>query len=348
LIFVGFFASRKPKTSANNATSFHPCQGMPKPIKAVIFDLGGVVLGSPLEGIAEFERAHDLPLGFVNVNVVTRGKQGAFQRLERGELPMEEFYAAWQRELEDPAQVETFVRATSYSGPRIGRLQVDTRLLLKAMLVKSAVPDRDFIHCIVMLRGSGVRTAALTNNFAPMESERQGSLAMDVLEGLFDVVVESAVEGVRKPEPRAYELTCQRLGVLPDECAFLDDIGLNCKAAGQLGIHAIRVELANKRAALDKLEAVLLARAGLGTKLYPRPGLKCQTLSWNCGEDGGRLVADAFGHAADPCVILLHGGGQTRHAWGNTAQDVAKAGFFALAVDMKGHGESYWGAWVLG
>ncbi len=57
-----------------------------------------------------------------------------------------------------------------------------------------------------------------------------------------------------------------------------------------------------------------------------------------------RLVADAYGDSQNQPVILAHGGGQTRHAWGKTAQQVSDAGFYAVAVDLRGHGESDWAA----
>jgi len=58
--------------------------------------------------------------------------------------------------------------------------------------------------------------------------------------------------------------------------------------------------------------------------------------------DGLVLVGDAHGDASAPAVVLLHGGGQTRHAWQGTAHALAEAGFYALAVDQRGHGESEW------
>jgi pimeloyl-ACP methyl ester carboxylesterase len=62
------------------------------------------------------------------------------------------------------------------------------------------------------------------------------------------------------------------------------------------------------------------------------------------GLAGGKLVADAYGDPAAPTVVLLHGGGQTRHAWGDTAAHLAAAGWHALAFDARGHGESDWAA----
>ena len=60
------------------------------------------------------------------------------------------------------------------------------------------------------------------------------------------------------------------------------------------------------------------------------------------GGNGVRLVADAYGDASAPGVLLLHGGGQTRHSWRNTAQDLADAGFYAVSADHRGHGDSGW------
>ncbi|HAP76289.1 MAG TPA: alpha/beta hydrolase [Acidimicrobiaceae bacterium] len=60
------------------------------------------------------------------------------------------------------------------------------------------------------------------------------------------------------------------------------------------------------------------------------------------GANEVRLVADAYGQPSDPPVLLLHGGGQTRHSWGGTAAALAAAGFYAVSADLRGHGESDW------
>lgn len=60
------------------------------------------------------------------------------------------------------------------------------------------------------------------------------------------------------------------------------------------------------------------------------------------GHGGVRLIADTYGKLENPPVLLLHGGGQTRHAWRDTGQKIADAGFYAVAVDARGHGDSQW------
>ena len=66
-----------------------------------------------------------------------------------------------------------------------------------------------------------------------------------------------------------------------------------------------------------------------------------QTITYTT-DAGLRLVGDAWGASAAPPVLLLHGGGQTRHAWGTTAQSLAERGWYAVSLDMRGHGDSDW------
>jgi putative hydrolase of the HAD superfamily len=87
--------------------------------------------------------------------------------------------------------------------------------------------------------GKSYKTACLTNNFA--SSERVVSETVAEVYALFDAVLESRVLGVRKPDPRFYELACATLGVEPEESVFLDDLGVNLKPARLLGMHTIKV-----------------------------------------------------------------------------------------------------------
>ncbi len=200
------------------------------PIRAVIFDLGGVVLGSPLHAIAAYEREHGIPAGSVNRMVRDTGPAGAWSRLERGELGLPDFAAVFERECK----------------------QAGFSLDARAMFARMAEATRErpeMLEAIRRIRARGLRAAALTNNWA---LEGEPTRALDVH---FDVFVESSVEGLRKPDPRIYHLACERLGVPPPECAFLDDIGGNLKPARALGMTTIRVE--EPGAALAELGRVL-------------------------------------------------------------------------------------------
>ena len=188
-------------------------------ILAVIFDLGGVVLDSPLEVFLQYERELGITPHTVNRNIVAAGHAGAWSRLERGEVSMKDFYLAFDAELA--------AAGVAVSGEAI------MRRLASATDVRPAA-----LAAVRALRKSGRKVAALTNNWV---NEDQSS-KMDVLRSEFDVFIESTRVGLRKPDPRIYQLACSQLGVEPHQAAFLDDLGLNLKAARALGMTTIKVE----------------------------------------------------------------------------------------------------------
>ena len=187
--------------------------------RAVIFDLGGVVLDSPLHAIAAYERELGIPAGFVNRVVVDTGPGGAWSRLERGELSRRAFEAAFEAEC----------RAAGHA------------LSAATMMERIATcgPRPPMLKALGTLRSAGLALAALTNNWA---HEGAGNPETDALRELFDVFVESSKVGLRKPDPRIYHHVCEALGVTPSEAVFLDDIGRNLKAARELGMATIKVD----------------------------------------------------------------------------------------------------------
>jgi putative hydrolase of the HAD superfamily len=200
-------------------------------IAAVVFDLGGVVMDSPLHAIARYERDHDLPAGAVNRVVVESGERGAWSRLERGELTMEAFLI--------PFEGDGRACGVELNGER-----------LMAYIAEAGVPRPRMLEAIRRIRGRGLRVGALTNNWV-REGQREGHR----LREHFDVFVESAVVGLRKPDPRIYALACRELGVEPGRTAFLDDIGRNLKTARGLGMTTIKVD--DPDIALRELGALL-------------------------------------------------------------------------------------------
>jgi putative hydrolase of the HAD superfamily len=206
-------------------------------MKAVIFDLGGVVFGSPFEHFDEYERIAGLPTGCVRTVIARSSEHGAWAALERGELTMPEFYAALESEA---AAVGHTIDASE----------------IMAMIGRGIGARPEMLEAIARIRERGLRTAALTNNWATGDSDENGGSPPGLRSlTVFDVVVESAVEGMRKPDPRIYRLTCERLGVDPSETVFLDDIGANLKPARAMGITTIKVD--DTAQALRDLEAVL-------------------------------------------------------------------------------------------
>jgi putative hydrolase of the HAD superfamily len=184
--------------------------------RAVFFDLGGVVLGSPLHAIAGYEHERGIPEGFINRVVVTSGPGGAWSRLERGLLSMEAFHTAFDAECAAAGQA------------------IDSRALMGRVHLASE-PRPIMLEAIRRIRERGLPTGAITNNWV---SETEGTRE---LRPNFDAFVESCVTGVRKPDPRIYRIACDELGVEPPQAVFLDDIGANLKPARALGMTTIKV-----------------------------------------------------------------------------------------------------------
>ncbi len=198
--------------------------------RAVLFDLGGVVVGSPLHAIARYERERGLPAGAINRVVVATAPHGAWSRLERGELGLDAFFPAFESDC-------------GAAGHAIDARDLMTRV------AAATVPHAGMLTAIRRLRDAGLRTAAVTNNWVT-DDEGAG-----VLRPHFDAFVESAAIGLRKPDPRIFELACRTLDVTPAACVFLDDIGMNLKAAKALGMATIKVD--DPDAAIDELAALV-------------------------------------------------------------------------------------------
>jgi len=199
------------------------------PARAVIFDLGGVVLESPLPAIAAFEAHTGLPSRFIARLVIEGGGHGPWAQFERGEL--------------NPTQ---FAHAFSTQGEAAGH-PIDAMELLR-VIATTAVPREAMVTAIARLRAARVRVGALTNIW-PMP-DRDADLK--ALKRGFDQVVESFRVGMRKPESRIYELACRKLDVSPVDAIFLDDLGTNLKTARALGMATIKV--GDPTTALDELE----------------------------------------------------------------------------------------------
>jgi putative hydrolase of the HAD superfamily len=189
-------------------------------IKAVFFDLGGVLTTGPFEGFARYEREHDLPEGLIRTMNATNADDNAWARFERGQVDMAGFCQLFEAE----------GRALGYE---VHPMQV--------MAAIRGEPRPEMLEAVRFCR-TRFKTAALTNNFSSQEGERRtaespsGSFA-----DLFDVVIESSKVGVRKPDPRFYELACEAVEVEPAEAVFLDDLGVNLKPARAMGMHTIKV-----------------------------------------------------------------------------------------------------------
>jgi putative hydrolase of the HAD superfamily len=203
-------------------------------INAVLWDFGGVILTSPFEAFAAYEREAELPEGFIRRVNVTNPDDNAWARLERGELDQEGFAAQFEEEAR--------WLGWHVSGHRVLDL-----------LAGEVRPE--MVTALIRCRTAGLRTACLTNNFVAWDERADPRADVAEVMALFDVVVESSKVGARKPEPRFYELACELIGVEPEACVFLDDLGINLKPARAMGMTTIKV--GEPAAALAELESVL-------------------------------------------------------------------------------------------
>lgn len=202
-------------------------------VKAVLFDFGGVILSSPFEAFARFEAERGLPEGFLRQVNATNPDTNAWARLERSEVTLEEFGRA-------------FAAESASLGHEVDGLDI---LPLLAGTLRPAMVEA--------LRRCSARlvTALLTNNVLLPDGHVDRESEMDEVLSLFDVIIESSRVGVRKPDPRFYELACERLGIVPGDAVFLDDLGINLKPARAMGMRTIKV--VDPDVAIAELEAVV-------------------------------------------------------------------------------------------
>ena len=204
-------------------------------IRAVIFDFGGVILTSPFEAFARYERDNGLPDGFLRRLNASDPDTNAWAQLERSEVDWAGFADLYQAE----------ARAAGH--------EIDGRAVL-ALLAAEVRPAM-----VEALRRchDRLKTALLTNNFVVPSAGGQAlpERPMAGLAELFDVVIESSKVGVRKPDTAIYELVCRELGIEPREAVFLDDLGGNLKPARAMGMTTIKVDDPDE--ALTRLERVV-------------------------------------------------------------------------------------------
>ena len=206
-------------------------------IKAVFWDFGGVLTTSPFEAFNRFERERSMPKDFIRGINAANPLDNAWARFESSRITVDEFDRAFLQESEAAGH------------PITGR---EVIALLKGNLRPRMVEALK--RCKQQFK-----VACLTNNIktddADAEKDPFTADGVTAVMALFDAVVESRSEGVRKPEPAFYTLACERLNVAPAEAVFLDDLGINLKPARALGMTTIKVVTEDQ--ALAELEQVL-------------------------------------------------------------------------------------------
>ncbi len=206
-------------------------------ITAALFDFGGVILSSPFDAFAAYERANALPEGFIRSLNATNPDDNAWAKMERSEVDVPEFCDLFEAE----------ARAAGHD--------IDAAAVLAGLRgeIRPAM-----VEAVRRCR-TRLKTACLTNNFvAPAADDANARMDPESFDGvmeLFDVVVESSKAGCRKPDRRFYEIACELLDIEPSEAVFLDDLGINLKPAAAMGMTTIKV--VDPAVAIAELEAVV-------------------------------------------------------------------------------------------
>lgn len=206
-------------------------------IEAVIFDFGGVFTSSPFTGLHQWhvEKGLDPAKGLRLVfGPYDQDTDHPWHRVERGEIALE-------------AAAEQIKALAAESG-----MDLDLREMFGALGGADGA-RQDVVETALDIRRRGFRTALITNNIAEFSD---GWRAMIPVEEIFEVVVDSSAIGIRKPNPRIYELTLEQLGVAAGASVFLDDAAGNIEAARAVGMHAILVG-DDHTAAFAELDALL-------------------------------------------------------------------------------------------
>ena len=210
----------------------------------VIFDFGGVITSSPFEAFNRMERERGLPHDLVRRINATDPDDNAWAKFERAEIDAAGFDTLFAQE----------ARALGHE------LRGEDVLALLAGDIRPRM-----VHALDWLKADGYRLGCITNNVPAGEGagmSRSAEKAARVAEVLakFDHVIESSKVGIRKPDPRIYRMMCDTLDRAPGRCVYLDDLGINCKPAAELGMIAIKVT--GEGQALDALCEALEIDAG--------------------------------------------------------------------------------------
>ena len=209
------------------------------PFEAVIWDFGGVITSSPFDAFNAYEAANSLPHDVIRSINARNPDSNAWAQLERSEIDGAGFDALFAAE-----------------AAAIGH---DIRGGAVLALLSGQVRPR-MVAALDACRAAGLKLGCITNNApvghgAGMAADAAASARVADVMARFDHVIESSRAGVRKPDPRIYEMMTEALVVDPEQCVYLDDLGINCKPAAAMGMAAIKVS--NEAQALDDLGRLL-------------------------------------------------------------------------------------------
>ena len=202
--------------------------------KAVIWDFGGVITSSPFEAFNKFELDNNLPKDIIRTINSENPDDNAWAKFERNDIDINEFDTLFSKEADKKG------------------FQISGKQVVKLLSGDIRKPMVDFLLSLK----ENYKLGCITNNIQNSKDDKVNHLnqASQVMK-IFDHIIESSRVGLRKPDPKIYYMSCDALGVRPEECIYLDDLGINLKPARNVGMTTIKVIDPNE--AIDEVKKYL-------------------------------------------------------------------------------------------
>ncbi|XP_015276121.1 PREDICTED: bifunctional epoxide hydrolase 2 [Gekko japonicus] len=293
----------------------------------VVFDLGGVLFGSGVQGaFRRLEGSLGLPGRFFQDVFLQGGQDGPFSRAMLGQIGLTQLMGELDEDCKKVAAASGLSLPDKFSVAQGFEAMTNEELL-----------DSPLLRAALTLQNNGFKIAVLTNNWIDDSPQRhRTALVLCLLRKYFDAVIESCRIGLQKPDPKIYEYTLEVLKAKAQEVILLDDIGANLKPAREMGMATILVRDADS--ALKELQD-LTGIQHLGQESLPPP---CDPENVTHGyvtiKPGTQLHFVELGNG--PPVCLCHGFPESWFSWRHQIPALADAGFRVLALEMKGYGVS--------
>lgn len=186
--------------------------------KAIIWDFGGVITSSPFDAFNEFEEVNGLPKDIIRTINSENPDMNAWAQFESNSITINQFD-------------DLFLKEAKAKG-----FDIKGRDIIK--LLKGSIRE-NMVSFLRELK-SNFKLGCITNNVKPSSEENTDNETKEAM-SIFDHVIESSIVGIRKPNPEIYMMSCDALNVSPDQCIYLDDLGINLKPARELGMTTIKV-----------------------------------------------------------------------------------------------------------
>ena len=186
--------------------------------KAIIWDFGGVITSSPFDAFNEFEEVNGLPKDIIRTINSENPDMNAWAQFESNSITIDQFD-------------DLFLKEAKAKG-----FDIKGRDIIK--LLKGSIRE-NMVSFLRELKAD-FKLGCITNNVKPSSEENIDNETKEAM-SIFDHVIESSIVGIRKPNPEIYMMSCDALNVSPDQCIYLDDLGINLKPARELGMTTIKV-----------------------------------------------------------------------------------------------------------